>query len=102
MDKRLELHNILCGVTNSSKNVYYNPPPNLNIIYPCIKYSKDDVNDKYANNQTYNRVSKYMITVISTEPDDCIIDKLLNLNLSSYNRHYIHDGLHHDVITLYY
>ena len=33
-----------------SKHVYYQPPENLKMEYPAIRYSKSDEEDIYANN----------------------------------------------------
>lgn len=85
-----------------SRNVYYQPPAMIQMQYPAIKYSKEKIEQQYANNKAYINRKRYSITVISKRPDDPVIDKLLELPLCSYDRHYVMNNLNHDVLTLYY
>ena len=39
---------------------------------------------------------------IDKKPDNEVIDKILHLPYSSFDRHYKADNLNHDVFTLYY
>lgn len=101
MASRLELQSKLEELLGS-RNVYYQPPENLKISYPAIVYSKEDIDIKYANNKNYNNTNRYNIIVIDKLPDNNVINKILQLPLSSYDRHYNEDNLNHDSITLYY
>lgn len=85
-----------------SRNVYYQPPETVKISYPAIVYMKDDIDSKYANDKKYLNTKRYEIIVIDKKPDNESVDKILELPLSSFDRHYTSDNLHHDVITLYY
>lgn len=99
--KRLELHKKLVELFDSN-HVYYQPPENLKMEYPAIKYSRNNINSRHADNIKYlNRIS-YTVTVIDKSPDNDVIGKILELPLSSYDRHYTSDGLNHDVIIIYY
>lgn len=84
------------------KNVYYQPPKSISIEYPAIRYSKDNIDTKSANDSNYIVNNRYEIIVIDRRPDNPIIYKLLQLPMCRYERHYISDNLHHDVLTLYY
>ena len=84
------------------RHVYYQPPDNLIMEYPAIRYSLSDIDSKYANNKMYVGMKCYDIVVIDKEPDNPIIEKLLELPYASFNRHYISDNLNHDIIKLYY
>lgn len=101
MASRVELQSELEELLGS-RNVYYQPPESLKMEYPCIRYSKNDIDSKYANNKKYINTTQYQIIVIDRKPDNIVIDKILELPLSSYNNHYTSDNLHHDVITIYY
>lgn len=85
-----------------SRNVYYQPPESVKMNYPAIVYSRSDINSKYADNKSYLRTNRYEIIVIDKRPDNDATDKILELPLSSFDRHYTADNLHHDVLTLYY
>lgn len=101
MASRLELQSKLEELLGS-RNVYYQPPENIKMLYPAIVYSKDDIDIKYADNNNYNKINKYNIIVIDKLPDNSVINKILELPLSSYDRHYNEDNLNHDSIILYY
>ena len=85
-----------------SRNVYYQPPENLKMNYPAIVYSKTIPDIKRANDKIYLQKNCYEIIVISKRPDDPVINKLENLQMCEWERHYVSDNLHHDVLTLYY
>ena len=85
-----------------SRNVYYQPPENLKMEYPCIRYSKSDINNIYGSNIKYINHDAYDLVIISKKPDDPVIKKILELPYTQFDRHYVSDNLNHDVIRLYY
>ena len=85
-----------------TRNVYYQPPPTVNMQYPAIVYSRKRIESIFANNKKYSKMNSYEIIVIDKRPDNPVIDALLELPYSSYDRHYNGDNLNHDVITLYF
>ena len=85
-----------------SRNVYYQPPGTVMMNYPAIVYSKNRISSKFANDAKYSKMNCYELIVIDRKPDNPVIDKLLDLPYSSFDRHYESDNLHHDVITLYH
>ena len=101
MADRLELHSLLQELLGSS-NVYYQPPESIKMQYDAIRYSKKTIDSKYANDRKYLMRDCYELMVISRLPDNPVIKKLLELPYCSYDRHYIADNLHHDVLTIYY
>ena len=101
MATRVELHQELLTLLGL-KNVYYQAPESVKMEYPAIRYSKSDVDTKFANDKPYMHKNKYEIIVIDRKPDNAVIDKLLKLPMCTYDRHYTSDNLHHDVMTLYY
>ena len=84
------------------RHVYYQPPDNLTMEYPAIRYSLSDIDSKYANNKMYFGMKCYDIVVIDKDEDNPLIEKLLELPYASFNRHYVSDNLNHDIIKLYY
>lgn len=101
MADRLELHSVLQELLGSS-NVYYQPPESIKMQYDAIRYSKKIIDSKYANDRKYSMIDCYEIIVISRLPDNPVIKKLLSLPYCSYDRHYVADNLHHDVLTIYW
>ena len=101
MADRLELHSVLQELLGSS-NVYYQPPESIKMQYDAIRYSKKTIDSKYANDRKYSMIDCYEVIVISRLPDNSVIKKLLSLPYCSYDRHYVADNLHHDVLTIYW
>ena len=101
MADRLELHSVLQELLGSS-NVYYQPPESIKMQYDAIRYSKKTIDSKYANDRKYSMIDCYEIIVISRLPDNPVIKKLLSLPYCSYDRPYVADNLHHDVLTIYW
>lgn len=107
MDKRLELHEILCGIVNitepdGDRHVYFQPPESVKIKYPAIIYSRNDIDNRFANNDVYKQTYNYQVTVIDRDPDSEIVDKVSKLSTCRFNRHFVSDNLNHDVFILYY
>lgn len=107
MDKRLELHEILCGIINitesdGDRHVYFDPPASVNMKYPAIRYSRSNIRNTHANDSVYKQLKAYDVVVIDDNPDSDIVDKVSMLPMCSFNRHYKADNLNHDTFTLYH
>lgn len=100
MAKREQLHEKLKELLGSSQ-VYYQAPENLVMEYPCIRYSRSKPNVSHADNVKYINKECFEIIVIDKKPDNVVIEKILDLPLSIYDRHYSVNNLNHDVIILY-
>ena len=85
-----------------SRHVYYQPPENLKMEYPAIRYSKSDMEDIYANNIKYISRDVYDLVVIDKKPDNPVIKKLLELPYSEFDMLYVADGLNHDIVRIFY
>lgn len=101
MDRRLQLHRILKSIPGIA-NVYFQPPSDTRLEYPCIIYRRDSIDQKYADNQTYNARIRYSILLIGDSPENAIVSKILELPYCSYDRFYTADGLNHDSFTIFY
>lgn len=101
MDSRLELHELLEKILGS-KNVYFQPPPSVQMMYPAIKYSRTEIESRYANNIVYNQRDAYQVVVIDKDSDSKIVRKVSMLPLCKHKQHYKSDNLNHDVFTIYH
>lgn len=101
MADRLELQSLLEELLES-RNVYYMPPESTKMKYDAIRYVKQNIVKKQANDGVYSMKDLYEVTVIAKLPDHPVIKKLLQLPYCSYSRHYVADNLNHDVLTIYY
>lgn len=96
---RTQLHELLKLITD---NVYFQPPENVQLKYPCIIYNREDAEFRHADNQLYDQFKRYMVTVIDRDPDSGIPDEVAKLPMCSFNRFYTADGLNHDVYQVYF
>ena len=101
MASRLDLQDKLEEL-NENRNVYFQPPSNIKMNYPAIKYEIDRIDTKFANDSSYIRNKRYTITVISKNAKPEIIDKLLDLPMCTFDRGYVSDNLNHFVFTIYW
>lgn len=101
MNRRVELHGLLCDILDST-NAYFQPPSTLKMSYPCIVYSLSTIDIDYADNNMYRNKAKWMLKYISKDPEDPTPMRLLQLPLSSFDRFYTADNLNHSVINLYF
>lgn len=99
MAQRTSLQSILEAIT---ANVYFQPPTNIEMMYPCIVYSRDSSNTKRADNRLYKLTKRYQVTVIDRNPDSDLPDVVEELPLCSFNRFFAADNLNHYVFTLYF
>lgn len=101
MSRRLEFHQILVELLES-RNVYFQPPATIKILYPCIIYMRDHIDITHANDRLYQDRVRYLVTVIDSNPDSEIPAKVFKLPFSRFERHYTADNLNHDVFNVYY
>lgn len=101
MADRLSLQTTLERL-HGSPNVYYQPPASIKMNYPAIVYDRSNIDEKFANDKAYSRKNSYKLIVIDTRPENQVIGRLLDLPYCRFVQHYVSDGLHHDVLSLYY
>lgn len=101
MAPRSELQGILETLLGSP-NVYFQPPANAQLSYPCILYKRDNSDTSFADNNPYRVEKRYLVTVIDRNPDSVIPDKVAALPTSTHSRFYTVNNLNHDAYTLYY
>lgn len=98
---RLQLQALLETLLGST-NVYHQPPDNLQMQYPAIRYTLDDDWVKHASNAVYSRTKRWLVTVITDDPDSDVPDKIANLPMCSFDRFYPAENLNHYVYNLYF
>lgn len=100
MNTRLKLHAELVEVLD---NVYFQPPADIRMKYPCIVYHKSGKYREYADNIQFREMQLYQVTVISPDPDNQIADILERSFQHCYITNYmVVDHLSHTQLTLYY
>lgn len=101
MGQRLELQELLVDLLGSS-NVYFQPPATVSMKYPCIVYHREDVLVDFADNKPYKSKKRYLITIIDSNPDSDIPDKVAELPMCSFSRFFAADNLNHDIYNLFF
>ena len=101
MKKRLELQQLL-EKTLGSRNVYFQPPSNIKMSYPAIVYSRDNISNRSANNGIYKQSYIYQITVIDSNPDSKVVERISKIPTARFERHFKSDNLNHDIFTIFY
>ena len=101
MGTRLGLQQILVGLLGSN-NVYFQPPPSIQMNYPCIIYRRDYAETKFSDNKPYFIQSRYLVTVVDNNPDSLIPDKIAKLPMCLFDRFYTADNLNHTVYKIFY
>jgi hypothetical protein len=99
MAQRLQLHDILLSFV---QNVYFQPPPNVSLKYPCIVYHRDFAVTEFADNNPYMNEVRYLVTVIDRDPDSVIPAKVAAMPKSLFNRFFTSDDLNHDVYRVFF
>lgn len=101
MNNRYRLQSKLESILGS-RNVYFQPPSNIKMKYPCIVYGRTDLHSDHASNKLYQWKQGYTVTHITKDPDSLVNTKLLELPYINFNTHFTKENLNHDVYTLYY
>jgi hypothetical protein len=99
MGQRLQLQQLL---ETFVPNVYFQPPTNVQLKYPCIIYKRDFADTKFADDGVYDHVIRYSIMVIDQDPDSQIPSKVASMPMSLFNRFFTVDNLNHDVYSVYF
>lgn len=99
--KRLSLQSLLEEILGSDQ-VYFQPPANVQMKYPCIVYHRDAAETDFAGNNPYRYTKRYQVVVIDRDPDSGIPDKIAALPMSYFDRFYTADNLNHDVFNIFF
>lgn len=98
-----ETDNVIDAIKNEAKkHVYFQPPENMKLEYPCIIYERNSGTSDFADNIPYLHRIRYTVIVVDANPDSPIPGKVAELPTCVFDRHYTADNLNHDVYNLYF
>lgn len=101
-DRRLYLQSLLAAIPGVRK-VYHQPPANVKMEYPCIRYKMDVLKPIHANDQLYNYRKGWIITIIDSNPDSTIpVIFFKNFPYAKFERNYTEDNMNHWTYLLYF
>lgn len=98
---RLDLQTLLEEILGS-RNVYFQPPPNVKLKYPCIIYDFAKFQTTKADNKDYLRDKRYDLILVHTDPDNDIVEKLEDLTYCDLDRVFKSDNLYHYAFTIFF
>jgi len=101
MGTRLEFQAVLEAL-DPSLSAYFQPPSDVEMVYPAIVYNRDLEAVQFADNTPYFRTTRYQVTVIDKNPDSTIPGKVAALPLSRFVRHFTTENLNHDIYDVYF
>lgn len=92
-----------CKKISTVKHVYFEPPKDMKMEYPCIRISRVNADTRYANNRVYNINHRYRLVFITREPDSKVVDEILwTFEKIRLDNSSTADNLHHDYYTIYF
>lgn len=102
MASRLDLHEELCEILGS-RNVYYQPPESIKMMYPCIRYRNIEKTILRADDINYKKTNGYELIILDLNPDSTIPDDIIDhFPMCQYDDSYVYDNINHFVLTLFY
>lgn len=96
---RLELQTLLKLIC---PNVYFQPPADMQILYPAIVYEMSRADTKFADDLPFRVTKQYSVQLISEDPDESIFDALAALPMCAHERHFVAENLNHEVFNIYF
>ena len=102
--ERKELDAKLRSILGSSNSyVYFQPPENYKMKYPCIVYNLGTPRVLFANDKQYIKKRRYEITYIHDDPVSPITDIIHEaFRYCRFERRFVSDNKYHDVFTVFY
>jgi hypothetical protein len=98
MAPRLRLHERLIALV---EHVYFQPPSNVQIQFPCILYERDDSYSRYAGNRPYIHAKRYQVTVVDRNPDSPLPDQVESFPYCQFAQAFVADELYHWVFNIF-
>ena len=99
---RLDLQALLEETSGLDNDVWFQAPGKEKLRYPCLIYALDHEKTEFADNRPYHRRKRYQLTVIDADPDTLIPDSIAQLPLTTFERSFVADNLHHYIYIMYF
>lgn len=83
-------------------NVYFQPPSDVKLVYPCIVYHRTAGDTKFAGDKPYLFFKRYTLTVIDYDPDSDMVNAVAALPMCTHSSFFVADNLNQDVFDIYF
>lgn len=87
---------------NPNTRVYFQPPSNLELQYPCFVYQYENSVPVRADNTVHRFTDRYQVSYLTKKPLDTTYVKLLEDPLITFTSRYVSENIYHNVMTVYY
>lgn len=84
-----------------SDRVYFQPPSNVKMEYPCIRYERAKMDTRFAGNKPYHITERYTVTVIHPDPDNEVMKAVAALPMCTHSTFFVTENLNHDVFDIF-
>lgn len=101
MGTQPELQALLAALPGVAK-AYFQPPSNLQMVYPCIVYQLDFMDSQFADNVPYRVGTRYQLTIIDRDPTSQIRFAVAKLPKTAFDRFFVANNLNHTVFTIHF
>ncbi len=101
-DNNRSLIELCKEIVGDTVKVYFQPPDNTKMQYPCVVISMSNIPEKKADNIKYIRHYEYTLTLIHPNGNNDIVDKLMDLKYCTFSSSFKTQGLYHYVFKLNY
>lgn len=107
MNRRLELHTILCDIlgcptSGNDCRAYFQPPATVRMKYPAIIYNLESIDGVYADDTSYLANKRYAVTLVVSDPDTDMVDRIMTIQTARFDRAYTSDNLNHYIFEIYH
>lgn len=89
-------------VSEAASRVYFQPPENFKMKFPCIVYRISTPYDGKADNIHYTKMRGYEITHINANPDNEIHELIADFPYCEFLRFFASANMNHYVYNLYF
>lgn len=97
-----DLQALLQEIVGEETKVYFQPPTDITMEYPCLVYERDAAETRFASNVPYLFTWRYQIKWIDRDPLNPVLHKIAALPMCKYDRFYTAEGLNHDVFNIFF
>ena len=86
-------------IVGETPHVYFQPPENTKMVYPCFRYTEAGSTPLHAEDQPYLHVRQYTVIYITRNADPILPEAMKNLSQVRFDRRYSANNLNHFVFT---
>ena len=98
--RRVELNSLFKKIV---PNVYFQPPENIKMKYPCIRYEFSNLDILHADNEKWLSTGvNYKVILITASPNPKAFDDIMLFKNCSFDRAIFSNGLYNYHFNLYF